>query len=289
MELSKKVLDKLREKINEETEYRKGHEIVEFFNQLGFNDSYGQNFGTRSVFTDEKLARLNGTADMDRCIKLVFSPVNFVGRIEELDNHIKDFNQYLMFHDWKLVRNGKNILFKKSTEDEWNEKNDTVIINDKEVFLAKEFNDIPIGKLKLDSSVEKIISDRIVEIENCMNSNSSLAAIFLSGSTLEGILLGVASKNPREFNTARSTPKDKEGKVKQFHQWNLSNYIDVAYENQVLREDVKKFSHVLRDFRNYIHPYQQLSSGFYPDKDTMAICFQVLKAAINQISEYENR
>lgn len=63
----------------------------------------------------------------------------------------------------------------------------------------------------------------------------------------------------------------------------MSNFIDVSYEVGFLKEDVKKFSHSLRDFRNYIHPYQQMSIGFQPDEHTAKICFQVLKAALYQI------
>ena len=65
----------------------------------------------------------------------------------------------------------------------------------------------------------------------------------------------------------------------------LSNFIDVAYELGLLAEDVKKFSHTLRDFRNYIHPYQQMSSRFNPDKHTAKISWQVLKAALFQLSK----
>jgi hypothetical protein len=44
MILSKKALEKLRDLINEETEYRSGPKLVQFFNKLGFTDSYGQGF-----------------------------------------------------------------------------------------------------------------------------------------------------------------------------------------------------------------------------------------------------
>ncbi len=47
---------------------------------------------------------------------------------------------------------------------------------------------------------------------------------------------------------------------------------------------VKKFSHSLRDFRNYIHPYEQVSSRFNPDEHTARISWQVLKAALFQLS-----
>jgi hypothetical protein len=48
----------------------------------------------------------------------------------------------------------------------------------------------------------------------------------------------------------------------------------------MLTLDVKKFSHGLRDFRNFIHPHEQMASGFTPDQHTAEICFQVLKAAL---------
>jgi len=42
MILCKKTLEFLREMINEKTEYRSGPKLVQFFNDLGFKDSYGQ-------------------------------------------------------------------------------------------------------------------------------------------------------------------------------------------------------------------------------------------------------
>ncbi len=88
MILTPKSLEKLRLLINEETEYRSGPQLVLFFNALGFNDSYDQGFPSCWVFTDEKLKAINGSPEIDKCIQAVFSPANFVGRINELDNHI---------------------------------------------------------------------------------------------------------------------------------------------------------------------------------------------------------
>ena len=68
--------------------------------------------------------------------------------------------------------------------------------------------------------------------------------------------------------------------MKAFPDWSLAQMIDVACELGYLKIDVRKFSHALRDFRNYIHPYQQMSSQFAPDKHTAEICIQVLRAAI---------
>ncbi len=129
-------------------------------------------------------------------------------------------------------------------------------------FLNRDFKDVSIDKLKLDGTVSIILQQRVDEIRKCLNAKAPLSVIFLCGSTLEGILLGIASGKAKEFNQAVGSPKDKAGKVKFFQDWCLSDFINVARELNLLGEDVKKFSHALRDFRNYIHPYQQMSSNF---------------------------
>lgn len=97
MKLGKKTLEEIRELINEKTEYRSGPKLIQFFNGLGFTDSYGQGFPSRWMYTDQKLDQINGTPEMDKCIKNVFAPVNFINRIQELDSFIKELNQFLAF------------------------------------------------------------------------------------------------------------------------------------------------------------------------------------------------
>lgn len=281
MILGKKTLEKLRILINEETERRSGPVLVSFFNELGFNDTYGQGFPSRWIFTDEKLAKLNGTPELDKCIKKLFAPVNFISRFTELDKFIADFNQYMAFDGWQVVRKETEITFAKAGKINFEEKTEVK----EEDFLTHEFKDISLEKLGLDSVITETLNLRIDEIKKCLNAKAPLSVIFLSGSTLEGILLGIASKQPKEFNQSKSAPKDKEGKVKSFQDWTLSNFIDVSSDVGFLKEDVKKFSHALRDFRNYIHPYEQISNRFNPSEHTALMCWQVLKAAIFQISE----
>src|SRR4029079_5797690 len=91
-------------------------------------------------------------------------------------------------------------------------------------------------------------------------------------------------KNPERFNRSSVSPKDATGNVKPLHQWTLAQLIDTACDIQLLHLDVKKFSHGLRDFRNYIHPYEQMISGFTPDEHTAKVCFQVLKAALASVA-----
>lgn len=148
-------------------------------------------------------------------------------------------------------------------------------------FIKRDFGSISLSSLGLDPAVENILSLRIKEATDCATAGASLAAIFMCGSILEGLLLNLALNHPAEFNQAISSPKQKDnGKPKAFHDWSLAALIDVSHELGFLRLDVKKFGHALRDFRNYVHPYEQMASKFTPDSHTANMCLQVLRAAV---------
>ena len=151
-------------------------------------------------------------------------------------------------------------------------------------FLKQEFSKIDLLPLGLDFQFEQVITQRLNEIKKSLHSESALAVIFLCGSTLEGLLLHIATQNPQKFNSSKSAPKDKDGKVKQLHDWTLDNLINVAHEENFIKLDIKKFAHTLKDFRNYIHPRQQSSQNFNPDKHTAEISWKVLQATIANLT-----
>lgn len=276
MNINPKSLEKLRELINEETEYRSGSKLVSFFNELGFHDSYGQGFPSRWFFTDEKLNQINGTLKLQDCILKVFNPINFIGKNDEFNRFISEFNQYLQFDDLMLKLNNNKIFITKYKEQDNIEKQEFTE-ND---FLKQEFSQIDISLLKLDYSFEEVIKQRLKEIEISLNNGASLSVIFLCGSTLEGLLLNIATQNIQSFNRSKAAPKHGDGKVKALHDWTLDSLINVSYDVGIIKLDIKKFSHTLKDFRNYIHPRQQALQNFNPDKHTAEISWKVLQATI---------
>jgi hypothetical protein len=181
----------------------------------------------------------------------------------------------------ELVQRGRNIAARLRG----GKAVSTVPVATEDEFISKEFGTVSIDKVGLDPVVGDILKQRLDEIRKCLTAQAPLAVIFLCGSTLEGILLGIASARAKDFNQSSLSPKDKLGKVKQFQEWTLNDFINVARDLGLVGEDVKKFSHALRDFRNYIHPFQQMASKFDPDQHTARICWQVLQAAITQLSK----
>ena len=101
--------------------------------------------------------------------------------------------------------------------------------------------------------------------------------------TAQRQLNSVLSDSDKKFLLQRVAILDK-----QINKWTLKDYIDVAKELGYIDLDVQKFSHVLQNFRNYIHPYQQMQEKFSPNIDTAKLCVQVVKIAINQIGDLKH-
>lgn len=153
----------------------------------------------------------------------------------------------------------------------------------------KDLVEIDLKGLNFDQIITDTLSSRIDEISKGIKAKTPLSVIFLSGSTLEGILIGKAKKFPKQFNETKSSPKQKDGKVKTLSEWSLNDLINSSFEVGLINQDVKKFSHYLRDFRNYIHPLEQINAGFNPTMGTAILCQQVLQMAVKQIKENLNK
>lgn len=144
-------------------------------------------------------------------------------------------------------------------------------------FLAREFAVSSIQKMPIDEEVVPIVEARLVETRIALKAGAHLSVIFLCGSILEAVLLGARQQDPERFNQANDAPK-------RSCDWTLARLIDASCEVGILKPDIKKFSHGMRDFRNYIHPKKQMTSGFTPDQHTASLCFQALKAALASVA-----
>lgn len=238
-----------------------------------------------AIYGESKAKRLRvfWQIESDRIVGVLINEMLAYWRTNRKINNIEiNKNEAVIFND--CLRTANRL---RGVSDKISPKDTSETTEDD--FLKREYKNINIDNLEIDISVIEILKERLVEIQQCLKSKSSLSVVLLCGSILEGILLGVAIKNMKDFNQSPLSPKNKDsGKVLPFQDWTLSNLIDVAYSTDFLGLDVRKFSHTLRDFRNYIHPYLQIKSGFSPDMDTAKISWQVLQAAINDLTKMKN-
>lgn len=143
--------------------------------------------------------------------------------------------------------------------------------------LKRVFKPAAFAKLPVESSLGKVLIERMQEAERCMEAQAFLSAVILCGSVLEGMCLGFGSRHPERVNRAYLACLKKN--APHLHEWKLTHWIQVLAYLKDLSPNVEKFGHALREFRNYVHPAEQLSNGFSPDEHTARIGFHVVVAA----------
>jgi len=150
-------------------------------------------------------------------------------------------------------------------------------------FLNKDFGAVNLEALPEVLTATDVIGARMAEIDKALTADAPLAVIFLVGSTLEGLLAELAFSKSADFVACPSAPKQRDGTEKPLHGWTLAELIAVARDLHVLSEDVAKHADQVRNFRNYIHPRQQLKEGFAPRAETARIAQQVLINALKDL------
>lgn len=135
-------------------------------------------------------------------------------------------------------------------------------------------------------NLEDVIKSRWIEAQKCQRNECFLSSIILMGSILEALLMARCSKDLLLANLTNSAPKDrKSGKTKPLQEWNLSSLIDVAVELGWLKIDRGKFGHALRESRNVVHPYVEITIHADFDEATCKTSWEVLKASVSDLNK----
>lgn len=142
------------------------------------------------------------------------------------------------------------------------------------------------SSIVMDSEMQQILESRWTECCRCIEIDAPLAATIMMGGLLETILLARINQldSQEQIFTCKTAPKDfKTNKTLQLKDWALRNYIDVAHELNWISQTEKDLGVVLRDYRNYIHPFKQKSHGVRLLKKDAQILWDVSKSIIRQI------
>ena len=84
------------------------------------------------------------------------------------------------------------------------------------------------------------------------------------------------------FN-AKHAPKAKDGKTLPLQEWTLRHYIDVAHDLGWISHSAKSVGEVLRDYRNYVHPYKELAHGVVLNEHDADMFWSVSRAMVRQV------
>lgn len=91
---------------NPSTPYMKGHELVNFFNKYGYNETYGQGFPARWKYAEDKLRELNGSDKIGQIIEEIVDPRRFHGLSTTVESAVNEINDFLKYDKFELRKVG---------------------------------------------------------------------------------------------------------------------------------------------------------------------------------------
>lgn len=251
--------------------YRSGPELTRFFKRVGFAN-FIHDGSTRKWWTLSVLQHLT-EKNLKAVILRLANPKEYNGNQDQVRKAISKLNNILLIEGLKIELSGIEPVLRQ-VDPRFAEKEPELKPLPPPDFLS----------LKMEAGLGDILKKRWSEIQLCFDAKAYLAATILMGSFLEGMLLSVMQSFPKEANSTSASPKNQNGKAKNFEDWTLSDMINVSHECGWFDLDVHRFSHSLRSFRNLIHPYEQMVSRAFPDKDTCEISWLVVQAAANDLA-----
>ncbi len=153
--------------------------------------------------------------------------------------------------------------------------------------LARVFKPEVFSRLPGDAALHGARLSRMREAQRCIENEAWLSAVILCGSVLEGMCLGFGEAQPEVVNRAYTSQYGKT--PPRLWEWRLAEWIDVLARVGAFSPNVSKFSHALRDFRNFVHPREQLAHDFSPDAHTARIGFQVVVAGADDLVQFTSK
>lgn len=87
--------------------YRKGYELVEFFNQFGFDDIYGDGFPSRINYARDKVKKVNEIGKIDELMEVLFDPRDYFDNETSLLESVEYINKYLKFDGYMLIKDSE--------------------------------------------------------------------------------------------------------------------------------------------------------------------------------------
>lgn len=149
----------------------------------------------------------------------------------------------------------------------------------KEIYAPPNVSRLTTTLPTLQASIER----RWREAQKCVHTECYTSAVIMMGSILEGLLLARANLTPQIAYQSTRAPKDKSGKVPAIQDWSLNSLIDVAVDVGWIKSDRGSFSHALRESRNVVHPWVEVTTKANFDLATCKTSWEVLQASVDDL------
>jgi hypothetical protein len=126
-----------------------------------------------------------------------------------------------------------------------------------------------------DFGLRKVLERDYTEIQRAYIAQCWKSVIILSGSAIEAILLATLldcmKSDPKRAASASKVPSKPD-----LSKWDLSDLIDVCIELDLVSQGVEKLSHSVRQYRNLVHPGNEIRDKLVFGQEEARIAIEVL-------------
>jgi hypothetical protein len=86
--------------------YLSGPKLVDFYNECGFDDVYGEGFPSRWKYSTEKIVESNGTPRLKNILEEYVDPRRYGGNEELVDELVTEINMLIKYDGFALIKKG---------------------------------------------------------------------------------------------------------------------------------------------------------------------------------------
>lgn len=260
-----------QELISGQSGYRTGQDIVNTFEDYGF--VYEMSGESRAAFAENCLNDIQSKGSVEDFLIQMVNPINYPG--DSTAQSVMDVvNNILLPYGASLVLVGvkPNIIEIPASTLTHPRPNST--------HLAKP----NFAKAKGSAAFIKLLEDRWEEAVITYSSFAPRMTVIALGGILEGALLAYTDANKIAALGSKKAPRDNRGSlISDIDKWKLEQLIDVVADLGWIHQSREKFSHVVRQYRNYIHPAREMKEGVSIDQGACDISWIVVKASLDDL------
>lgn len=253
---------------------RRGYELEQLLRDAGWSNPPEYDGSSRVRWLTEALAdRAKDHGDIARLLCRICDPLEHDGGMAVAEVFRSELNRILEPERLAVTYVGGRPVLGELSED-----------TNQPMFSAPEGLENRLSALLSDPRVVTLLVDRVEQSRRAQASGAHLLALFGIGSFVEGLLFSVLMEHHPEL--AATGFQGRDGRKINASHAGLEVLINTAHAKGLIQLDAKSFMGPVRNFRNFIHPRQQLENDFLPDQDTVALCWGPVHAVLNDLEEH---
>lgn len=130
-----------------------------------------------------------------------------------------------------------------------------------------------------DQAIRSILERDYQEIQRAFIAKCWKSVIILTGGAVEAILTDLLLTHNSQAKSSSKAPKSVD-----IRKWSLNDLIEVAVDLKLVSAGIEKLSHSLREYRNLIHPGNEVRSNLVFDAEEAKIALEVLNILHRDLS-----